>query len=149
MSKTHRVAQWCKPNAYVTVEQGATVGATVGVDLRNADGSLYVPGDGSTTDRLRTTDGLPEGAFNLYFTASRVYAKVKTIIQAGDGIELVWDDGAQTVVISASGGVGVPYFIPSGQTFLVPESIQALFHLPIDLEDETASIVVDGALVEV
>jgi hypothetical protein len=150
MSLFFRVMQWGKPNAYVTAENGATKGATIGVDVRLRDGSLYVPASGSTADRLRTTDGLPEGAFNLYYTPARVYAKVKTIIQPGANITLDWDDGAQTVVISASGGYsGVPYFIPAGDTFTVPENIQALFHLPIDLEDETASIVVDGALVEV
>jgi hypothetical protein len=150
VSKTHRVQQWCKPSAYVVVEQGATVGATVGVDLRNRDGSLYVPGSGGESSTIKTTDFLPEGRVNLYYTPARVYAKVKTIIQPGAGVSIVWDDDAQTGTISAGGGFsGVPYFIPAGQTFTVLENIQALFHLPIDLEDETASIVVDGALVEV
>jgi hypothetical protein len=150
VSKTHRVPQWSKPNAYVTVQQGATAGATIGVNVRLQDGSLYVPASGASSTGPRTTDYLPEGRSNLYYTGTRVYAKVKTIIQAGDNIALEWDDEAQTVTISATGGYsGVPYFIPAGDTFTVPDNIQALFHLPIDLEDETASIVVDGALVEV
>jgi hypothetical protein len=42
----------------------------------------------------------------------------------------------------------VPFFIPDGDTYTVAENKQALFALPIEL-DGTASLVVDGALVEV
>lgn len=145
--------QWSKPTAYVVVENGATVGATVGVNLYWPDGSVVQVADlqpGETADRTLTTDFVREGRHNLYYTPARVYAKVRTIIQAGDNISLAWDDGTQTVTISAQAGyTGVPYFIPAGDTFTVPDNIQALYHLPIDLEDETAQIVVDGALVEV
>lgn len=149
--RTFRVQQWGKPNSYVEVEQGATFGAVIGRNVFTPNGMLYSPGDAGSDTRLRTTDNLPEGRFNLYHTPGRVYAKVRTTILAGDGISLAWDDNAQTVTISAAGGgySGVPYFIPAGQTFTVPGNIQALFHLPIELEDETAAIVVDGALVEV
>jgi hypothetical protein len=42
----------------------------------------------------------------------------------------------------------VPFFIPDGSTYTVAANKQALFALPIELEG-TASLVVDGALVEV
>ena len=94
-----------------------------------------------------TTDDLPEGTTNLYFTEERVYEAVKDQLVAGSNITLDADDVAQTITISATGGF-VPYFIPDNTVFLVPLYQQALFTLPIDLGDG-ASIELDGALVEV
>lgn len=70
-----------------------------------------------------------------------------------------WDGAAWTLDPAATGLVGikattppssggVPYFIPDGETYTVPIYTQALFTLPIELGDG-ASLVVDGALVEV
>jgi hypothetical protein len=63
------------------------------------------------------------------------------------------DMAAQTVMMvmgtassdSESGGF-VPVFIPSGETFTVPEDKQALFAMTIDNE---GTLVVDGYLVQV
>ena len=54
----------------------------------------------------------------------------------------------QAAVDEISAGGGVPYFIPDGKTFSVAANKQALFAIPIEL-DGTASLVVDGHLVEV
>ena len=40
----------------------------------------------------------------------------------------------------------VPYFIPSGGVFLVPENKQALFAMDVDIE---GLLIIDGYLIEV
>jgi hypothetical protein len=52
----------------------------------------------------KTTDALPEGG-NLYFTNSRVKAKVFQMIQAGTGVSFAINDTAETITISALGDV--------------------------------------------
>lgn len=55
--------------------------------------------------------------------------------------------GALSWTTPTSGGSSfVPYYIPTGNTFTVPENFQALFTIPIDAE---GTIVVDGILVGV
>ena len=62
---------------------------------------------------------------------------------AGTGI--TFDDSVtHERTISASASAGVPYFIADGDTFTVPEFIQALFTIIIDVE---GLLVVDGFLV--
>lgn len=38
-----RVPQWGKPQGFINVEPGATVGAKIGTNVMNADGSLFDP----------------------------------------------------------------------------------------------------------
>lgn len=52
----------------------------------------------------KSTDSLPEGG-NLYFTNSRVKAKVFQMIQAGTGVSFAINDLAETITISALGDV--------------------------------------------
>ena len=52
-----------------------------------------------------TTDNLSEGTTNLYFTNSRVYIKVKAVLQAGSNTSISYDDNAQTITISSQGNV--------------------------------------------
>lgn len=58
-------------------------------------------------------------------------------------------DGAGSWLSSPVSGGSVPFFIPSGETFTVPEYKQALWTIPIELDDETSNIDVTGILVEV
>jgi len=55
---------------------------------------------------LATTDDLPEGGVNLYFTDARVYEAAKAQLVPGSGITITHDDLGQTITISASGGGG-------------------------------------------
>jgi hypothetical protein len=62
---------------------------------------------------------------------------------AGD--TLVYDGSAW---IPGTVDAAVPFFVPDGETFTVAANKQALFTLPIELDGD-ASLVLDGALVEV
>ncbi|KRG61617.1 hypothetical protein [Stenotrophomonas maltophilia] len=57
-------------------------------------------------------------------------------------------DPRRPVISATASGGFVPYFIPDGQTFVVPAYQQALFTLPIEF-GAGSSIELDGALVEV
>ncbi len=53
-----------------------------------------------------TTDGLDEGSTNQYYTNERVDDRVGTLLQAGSGVTLNYNDGSDTLTISATGGGG-------------------------------------------
>lgn len=55
-----------------------------------------------------TTDDLPEGDDNLYYTDTRVYLKVKDTLQEGDNVELTPDDIGETITVSVVGAVTTP-----------------------------------------
>jgi len=48
----------------------------------------------------KTTDNLSEGA-NLYFTSTRVKAKVQQMLQAGTGVTLTINEATETITISS------------------------------------------------
>ena len=50
---------------------------------------------------LASTDSLGEGTTNLYFTNERVDDRVSSLLQAGEGIDLTYADGANTLSVSA------------------------------------------------
>ena len=52
----------------------------------------------------KTTDNLSEGA-NLYFTSTRVKAKVQQMLQAGTGVTLTINEATETITISSLGEV--------------------------------------------
>jgi hypothetical protein len=57
------------------------------------------------------TDDLPEGSSNLYYTAERVDDQVNTLLTAGSGITLSYDDPNGTLTIAAtSSGIGLTSF---------------------------------------
>lgn len=68
---------------------------------------------------------------------------VTTPPEAGDA--LVYDG---TVWKPGSVDTAVPFFVPDGQSYTVAANKQALFTIPIELDGD-ASLVLDGALVEV
>lgn len=47
--KVNRLVKWGKPGAYATAEEGATKGATIGLNVWNANGTLFVPASGQNT----------------------------------------------------------------------------------------------------
>jgi hypothetical protein len=49
LRKKHRVPLHGKPNGYVEVESRATEGATIGVNVWNQDGTLFVPSASAST----------------------------------------------------------------------------------------------------
>jgi hypothetical protein len=53
----------------------------------------------------QSTNNLPEGTNNLYFTSTRVSDKVQQMLQAGTGISFAVNPSAQTITISASSDV--------------------------------------------
>jgi hypothetical protein len=53
----------------------------------------------------KTTDILPEGSSNLYYSSTRVSSKVIQMLQAGTGVSLAINESAQTITISASSEV--------------------------------------------
>lgn len=66
----------------------------------------------------------------------------------GAGIDVDNTDPRRPIVSATASGGFVPYFIPDGQTFVVPAYQQALFTLPIEF-GTGSSIELDGVLVEV
>ena len=57
------------------------------------------------------TDDLPEGSSNLYYTAERVDDQVNTLMTAGSGISLTYDDTAGTLTVAnTASGIGLSDF---------------------------------------
>jgi hypothetical protein len=52
-----------------------------------------------------TTDEVPEGDTNLYYTQARFWAALKAALVENSNITLTPDDGAQTMTIASNGGV--------------------------------------------
>lgn len=65
-------------------------------------------------DEDATTDHLPEGENNLYYTDERVYLKTKDILQAGDSIDLSTDDLNETITIAVVGAITTPSVATDG-----------------------------------
>jgi hypothetical protein len=68
-----------------------------------------------------------------------------TALHPGDNVSLLVNDAGYLTAASVV-DAAVPYFIPSGDTFVVAINKQALFNMPIDIEGD---LVVDGYLIEV
>ena len=62
--------------------------------------SKYVP------TNQNTSDSVTEGSSNLYFTNERVDDRVDSLLQAGTGITLTYDDGANTLTIGGTAQYG-------------------------------------------
>ena len=113
----------------ITGTTDATItGTTDEIDVANGDAASGSPtisladladtGVGDPTIKLITrdskgrvegtedasTDNLPEGTTNLYFTDERVYAAAKAALVAGANVTITPDDGNETLTITASGG---------------------------------------------
>lgn len=146
MTSRVRVQLHQKPNGFVTIDAKATQGAVIGENVWLADGSLYVPAE-PTTPETGSQQVLWELLLKVPANVRQVAALSTSgfVRREGSG---TWTASPITIADLPSGIGGVPYFIEDGDTYTVPENTQALFALPIELEG-TASLVIDGALVEV
>jgi len=117
-----RVIVYGNQSKSVRVEDGATKGAQVGVNLLGPDGALVkwsdilnaataTTGSSGGSASLTTTDDLDEGAFNLYFTNQRAQDAVGGILQNTANITFTYDSTAHfiradlTNVTVGSGGI--------------------------------------------
>ena len=90
----------------ITIDDEATIGATVGVDLRLRDGTILSEKDilnsrataGGTGPA--STDFLTEGQNNKYLTA----ASLAPMLVEGANVTITYDAGAGTIEIAAAGG---------------------------------------------
>ena len=71
--------------------------------LQNARTISGVSFDGTSNITL-DTDDIGEGSTNKYFTAERVDDQVNTLLTAGSGITLTYDDAAGTLTIDGQTG---------------------------------------------
>lgn len=157
---TLRVALWPGTGKFGTVEQGATKGATIGANVYNEDGTLFVPGDsvaaaGSWTSLVNIPlnvqsiavlagSGFVRFAGGEFSAYALDYGDLPTAGAVnGDALVLAGGTWAPGKVSAA-----VPTRIAADQTYTVAADTQALFALPIEL-DSGATLEVDGALVEV
>ena len=165
--KKAKVQLWQSPRGYATVEDGATKGATFGLNLWWPDGSLVKQSDftnagapvqqGTPSQTLwslvlqipATVKALAAATGSGFYNSSGVFRSVAagevTFNPTTSGLS---STDVQAAIDEIAAGGGVPYFIPDGKTFSVAANKQALFAIPIEL-DGTASLVVDGHLVEV
>jgi hypothetical protein len=68
------------------------------IEITSTDGILYITAENGVEDS--TTDDLDEGTVNLYFTNTRVYDKVDSVLDFGTGIILTSDSEEETIVVS-------------------------------------------------
>jgi len=72
-------------------------------------GTIYIldkftQADWNVMFSTKTTDDLSEGLINKWYTDERVDDRVSTLVNAGAGINIVYDDVANTLSIEATGG---------------------------------------------
>lgn len=141
MSKV-RVPIFGRLSNYVAVEANATVGARIGLDLFNADGTLFDP-EALLAQVAPTADPAtpPAGAG---YTDAMADARVA----AGIATHLAAENPHPQYMLASASLQPVPTTVADGATYTVPADTQALFTLPITLEG-TGTLDVSGALVEV
>ena len=83
-------------NTFAGALTGNATTATTLETARTINGTSF---DGSANISFNT-DSVSEGSSNLYFTAERVDDQVNTLLQAGTGIQLTYDDTAGTLTIA-------------------------------------------------
>lgn len=118
----------------VTGTKAATItGTAQQIDVANGNAAAGLPTLSLAAEVLASLD-LADGA-------------VQEVV-AGAGIDVDSTDPRRPVISATATSGFVPYFIPDGQTFVVPAYQQALFTLPIEF-GTGSSIELDGVLVEV
>jgi hypothetical protein len=99
-----RVPIYGTPSKSAVIDPNATVGATIGKDLRWSDGTLVkesdlrssTPSTGDSTG-IDTTDDLDEGAYNQYFTNRRAITAVGEALDDADNITFLFDPDALSI----------------------------------------------------
>lgn len=158
---TIRVPLYDQPRGYRDIDPKATQGAVLGENVFNPDGSLVTiaqfagpalpPGSFPST-----TDGLPEGSLNLYYTNARADARVAagiaahvaapdphtqyaldTDLAAEAALRVSGDAATLAAALAAIAAVPpsfMPTLIAAGDTFTVPANKQGLFAVTIDVQ---------------
>lgn len=96
----------------------------------------------------KSTDNLPEGGGNLYFTSSRVRLKVQQMIQAGTGVTVTVNELAETITISALGevrSVNTKTGFVSLDTNDIPEGGTNKYFTDERVDDRVANLLQAGA----
>jgi len=102
---------------YVAIATDATLSservltAGTGIDLADAGAGSTVTVSADLGDF--DTGDLAEGS-NLYFTEERVDDRVSSLLVAGTNVSLVYDDGANSLTVSATGAPGSASFVTLG-----------------------------------
>lgn len=134
-----RVPLW-RSLGFIQIDERATHGATIGTNVYNADGSLFAPQATGSEDDGDTL------AVTLWSLVQEIPANVIGLAAlSGNGYVV---KSGSTFSVAELPDSAVPFFIPDGETYTVAANKQALFALPIELDGD-ASLVIDGALVEV
>ena len=113
---------------YTDARARGAVSATGSISYNSSTGVFsFTQGD---------TDTISEGSTNLYFTNERVDDRVNTLLTAGTGITLTYDDGANTLTIAGAAQYGdsdvESYLDTNGLT--LPDNVKAQFGASNDLE---------------
>ena len=88
-------------------------------------------GGNPVTGGISSTDNLPEGSSNLYFTSERVDDRVNTLVTAGTGITKVYDDTANTYTLSVTQADINTDNITEGSTNLFTTSARTRGHISV------------------
>lgn len=112
--KSARVQLFGFTGKYATVNLDATEGATVGLNLRWADGTLVTEqelrGSSSESPDLSTTDDLDEGRYNLFFTDRRAQDAVGAILADSSDIDFSYNPGTSiSATLTDTGVAGGSY----------------------------------------
>ena len=100
----------------------------------------------------KSTDALPEGGGNLYYTSTRVRQKVQQMIQAGTGVNLTINELAETITISALGevrSVNAKTGFVDLTTDDIPEGSSRLYLTNERIDDRVAALVQAGTNVTI
>lgn len=125
MTDAKRVPIWGKPQGYVTVEPGATVGAVFGVNLRWPNGSLV-----KLTDFEQTATETGGSQFSYWIQIADVPANVKGIAAlTGTGVVRKTGDGA---------------FDTATTTTDLPEGATNLYHTVERAQDAVGAAIAAG-----
>lgn len=111
-----------------------------GVDVNSISSDIGLGGNSTSHDKLATqkaiktyvdlrtgtTDNIPEGSTNLYYTDERVDDRVSSLLQTGEDIDMIYDDPMDTLTLelatnidmgTISGGGGSTNSVNSGPTW--------------------------------
>lgn len=126
---------------WTTISTGSAAGTVTDVSVVTANG-------------LSGTVANPTTSPAITINVEKTLLTSKTLVTpATDDVLLIGDtsdsDNLKKITVESISDKPVPYFLQAGKTFSIDGNIQALFTIPIEQEDETCDIEIDGILVEV
>lgn len=128
------VGRFLKPPSYSAIDQ-FNYDATVELEILN--GVLASVGSGGASV---TTDNLPEGSTNLYYTAERTQDMLASFIQAGTNVTVTYNDVSNTLTIASTGGGST-----IDDTDDVPEGATNLYYTAERVQDMLNTFLVAGS----